>query len=99
MSNLPIGHKIFSHSNFLVLFIVLSSVFSFTITHAQTYTASLYFSPSTGSYTVGNNFSVDVKVNTGGAAINAAEGTVVFNPNDLEVANVSKNNSVFALWT
>jgi len=60
--------------------------------------ASLYLAPSAGTYTTGNTFSVEVKVNSGGVAINAADGTLVFDPNDLEVRSVSKENSVFNLW-
>lgn len=60
--------------------------------------ASLYLSPSTGSYTVGNTFLVQVKVNTGGVAINAADGTLIFDVDDLEVVSISKTDSVFSLW-
>jgi hypothetical protein len=60
--------------------------------------ASLYLSPSTGSYTVGNTFLVQVKVNSGGVAINAADGTLVFDPDKLEVKSISKEDSIFTLW-
>src|SRR4030042_2288349 len=60
--------------------------------------ASLYLSPSTGNYTVGNTFSVQLKVNTGGVAINAADGTLVFDPDKLEITSISKSDSVFSLW-
>ena len=60
--------------------------------------ASLYLAPSSGTYTVGNTFSVEVKVNTGGLAINAADGTIVFNTNNLEVKSISKTGSIFTLW-
>jgi len=33
--------------------------------------ASLYLSPSTGTYSIGNTFSIVIKVNTGGVSINA----------------------------
>jgi len=61
--------------------------------------ASLYLSPSTGTYEVGSNFSVEVKVNTGGQAINAAEATLIFNPAKISVVSISKANSIFSLWT
>ena len=60
--------------------------------------ASLYLSPSSGTYTVGSTFSVRVMVNSGGAAINAAEGALTFNSNELEVMNISKSGSIFNLW-
>lgn len=61
--------------------------------------ASLYLSPQSGTYNLGSSFSVKVKVNSGGQAINAAEGTLVFNTSELEVVSISKSNSIFALWT
>lgn len=60
--------------------------------------ASLYLAPSSGTYTVGNTFSVELKVNSGGVPINAADGTLVFNTTDLEVRSISKDGSVFSLW-
>ncbi|MFH1423700.1 MAG: cohesin domain-containing protein [Candidatus Nealsonbacteria bacterium] len=65
---------------------------------AEAAAASLYLSPSMGTYTVGNTFLVQAKVSTGGAAINAADGTLVFNANDLEVVKITKEESVFSLW-
>ncbi|KPJ56323.1 hypothetical protein AMJ49_05160 [Parcubacteria bacterium DG_74_2] len=60
--------------------------------------ASLYFSPSSGSYSVGQNFSINIKVNTDGAAINAAQSTVYFPSDKLKVVKVSKSNSIFSMW-
>jgi len=65
---------------------------------ARAQNASLYLSPSTGTYTVGNTFLVQVKANSGGAAINAAEGTLIFDPDKLEVKSISKTDSIFTLW-
>jgi hypothetical protein len=59
----------------------------------------LYLSPSGGTYAAGNTFLVRVKVNSGGQPINAAEGTLIFNPNEVQVVNISKNGSIFSLWT
>lgn len=60
--------------------------------------ATLSVVPSTGTYSVGNTFSVTLKVNTEGTAINASEGAISFNPNDLEVKSISKSGSVISLW-
>ena len=88
-------------------FILLGSfcilIFAFCIgaSGANAASASLYLSPSTGNFTVGENFSIAVKVNTGGAAINAAEAVLSF-ASDLgrfEVASISKANSIFTVWT
>ena len=60
--------------------------------------ANLTIAPATGVYTVGQTFTVQIRVDTKGETINAAEGTVSFNANELAVLNVSKG-SVFNLWT
>jgi len=82
-----------------IFFLLIISLLYFGIvSDAQAIGASLYLSPSTGTYTVGNNFSVQVRVNTGGVAINAIDGTLVFNPDKLEVRSVSKSDSILSLW-
>lgn len=60
--------------------------------------ASLYFSPSSGNKAVGSTFSLEIKVNTAGNAINAAEGSIVFDPSKMQVVSVSKVGSIFTLW-
>lgn len=61
--------------------------------------ASLYLNPASASYSLGNTFSVDINVNTGGQPINAAEGSLLFDTNAFEVIEFSKSGSVFTLWT
>lgn len=60
--------------------------------------ATLSVSPETGVYTAGQTFTARVLVNTAGDTINAAEGTLSFNPSEVRVLRVSKG-SVFSLWT
>lgn len=60
--------------------------------------ATLSVSPSTGVYEVGGTFTARVVVNTQGETINAAEGTLQFDPAELTVRSVRKG-SVFNLWT
>ncbi|MBI2063577.1 MAG: hypothetical protein HYT65_01120 [Candidatus Yanofskybacteria bacterium] len=60
--------------------------------------ATLYFSPSSGNFTVGNVFTVNVLVNTENADINNAEATVNFPSGLLEVISISKSGSIFSLW-
>lgn len=64
----------------------------------QAYAATLSVSPGTGVYTAGQTFTARVVVNTSGKAINAADGTLKFNPNELSVVSVSKGTT-FNLWT
>jgi hypothetical protein len=80
---------------FVVLFITL--VFYVTSTSTAE-AASLSLSPSTGVYTANEIFSVRVVVNTGGKPINAADGTLSFNPRELSVVSVNRSGSIFNLW-
>ena len=64
----------------------------------QSFAATLNISPSTGVYTAGQTFTARVVVNTTGANVNAAEGTLAFNPAELSVVRVVKG-SIFSLWT
>ena len=66
-------------------------------THAAE-AATLSVSPGTGVYTSNSSFTVRVVVNSGGKPINAAEGTLSFNPNELSVVSVSRGTSIFNLW-
>jgi hypothetical protein len=60
--------------------------------------ATLSVSPATGVYTAGATFSARVIVNTTGQSINAAEGTLTFNPQELTVVAVDRAGSIFNLW-
>jgi len=60
--------------------------------------ATLSVSPGTGVYTAGQTFTARVVVNTSGQTVNAAEGTLSFNPAELSVVSLSKG-SIFNLWT
>jgi len=60
--------------------------------------ASLQASPNTGVYQLNSTFTVKVAVNSDGQSINAAEGTLKFNPAELSVVSVSRSTSVFNLW-
>lgn len=60
--------------------------------------ASLYFSPSSGGYVIGNTLSVSVYISSTDQAMNAASGVISFPQDKLEVISFSKNGSVFSLW-
>ena len=79
---------------------IITALFSFSYGGtAQAAGASLYLAPSTGTYVIGGKFTVAVKVNSGGQVINAAEGAINYDSTLLEVAGISKNGSIFTLWT
>lgn len=60
---------------------------------------SLYISPGSRSFRVGNTFSIELKVDTAGVFINAAQTIISFPADKLEVLSISKDNSIFTLWT
>lgn len=60
--------------------------------------ATLGFSPASDTVTEGETFAIRLVVNTGGQAINAAEATIDFPKDRLDVKSVSKSGSIFTLW-
>ncbi|MDO8583867.1 MAG: hypothetical protein Q7R83_01680 [bacterium] len=60
--------------------------------------ASLYLSPASGTYTIRQNFTVNVNVASADQAMNALSGTVSFPTDRLQVASISKGGSIMSLW-
>lgn len=77
---------------------ILLAILLWTSFTAVADAASLRLTPSTGVYQAGATFSAQVQVVTGGDPVNAAEGTLKFNSNELSVISVSRNSSIFNLW-
>jgi len=61
--------------------------------------AELSLSPSTAEFPMGGEFSLKVSIDPKGQSVNASDGTVNFDKDVLSVVNVSKDGSVFSLWT
>ena len=68
----------------------------FTTSFAEA--ATLSITPGTGVYSANNTFTVRVQVNTSGQPINAADGTISYNPRELSVISVNRTSSIFNLW-
>jgi hypothetical protein len=79
----------------LVVFLLV--IFSLALP-AFALAASLYFSPDSGSYKTNQTFAVNVYVASTDQAMNAASGIISFPQDKLEVASLSKSNSIFSLW-
>lgn len=62
------------------------------------YAATLSFSPSTPSVSVGNTVALKIYVNSSDKSVNNTEATVGFPVDLLEVSSVTKTSSVFSLW-
>lgn len=83
-----------------IFFVIIGVlVFPLFALRAESQGAALYVHPSLSSYAIGSTISLDIKVNTGGQAINAAQGVLAFDLNAFEVAGLSKSGSIFTLWT
>ncbi len=78
--------------------LAIGFILTFTTYVAEVTAASLLVSPSTGVYPTGSTFSARVVVNTSGSSINAAEGTLKFNPQELAVVAIDRQSSIFNLW-
>lgn len=79
----------------LVALVFLVFLFAVPSAHA----AEVVVSPGTGSYTVGQNFTVTLQVNPLGKSVNAVEAKLAFDATKFSVVSVSKTGSVFSLWT
>jgi hypothetical protein len=60
--------------------------------------ATLKITPASGTYTVGQNFSVTVAASSSAQALNAVSGALGFSKDSMEIVSVSKTNSIFNLW-
>jgi hypothetical protein len=64
----------------------------------QTYAAILQLLPTGNSWSIGDTFAADVKIDTKGANINAAQATITFPSTILQVTSIDKTNSAFSFW-
>ncbi|MBI4158060.1 MAG: hypothetical protein HY505_00330 [Candidatus Yanofskybacteria bacterium] len=60
--------------------------------------ASLYVSPLQEDPRAGTNFTLTIKTDSLAEPINAINGRLTFNPDKLEIINVSKVGSIFNIW-
>lgn len=84
--------------NFLLKYLLKSSILLVLLVPNIILAATLTISPETGVYTLGSTFSVNVRVNTAGSPINAADGTIKFDPSVLNVVSANRSSSIFNLW-
>jgi hypothetical protein len=60
--------------------------------------ASLFVSPRSGTYSVGDTFSVGIVVEASDTPFNAVSGSLTFPTGAVEVVSLSKTSSVISLW-
>ncbi|MBI5742654.1 MAG: hypothetical protein HZA25_02355 [Candidatus Niyogibacteria bacterium] len=78
----------------LSAFVIASFIFS----ASSTYAATLSISPEAKSLKIGEEFNFDLNLNTEGAEVNAAQATVQFPTDLLELVGVNRSGSVFNFW-
>ena len=59
---------------------------------------SLFLSPLNGTYAVKDTFELQVRVDSGGRAVNAIEAELAFDPRSLAVDHVSTEGSIIGSW-
>ncbi len=82
----------------IIFCLILFSTFYFLFSGAIADAATLYFSPSSGSYAIGSTLSVNIYVSSANQAMNAASGVISFPQDKLEIISLSKSGSIFTLW-
>jgi len=60
--------------------------------------ANMSFSPSSGTYEVGDILSVDIVLSSNDKATNAVSGTITFPKDKLNIVSLSKSGSIISLW-
>ena len=83
--------------SYLIMAIMLFAATFFLPTAASASTISI--SPASGSYQSGQTFTTNIRVQPQGNDVNAVEASMSFDRNVLEVVNLSRDGSVFSLWT
>ncbi len=58
--------------------------------------ASLYLTPTTGTFPIGEQFVVEVRIDTGGSSVGTADAVIAYNPEDLRFESVSDDGSIFS---
>ena len=91
---------LYLRKNFLypLLIALLATVF-FAFSSSLALAADLTLSPSAGSYSAGQTFTVALRAVPNGDNINAVEAALSFNPAVISVVSINKDGSAFSLWT
>ncbi len=77
---------------------LLTSLFIFFSFATSALAADLVITPTSGSYSVGQNFVVSIKVSSPDQSANAFSGEVSYPVDKLKVQSISKTNSIINFW-
>jgi len=64
--------------------------------HSAHADASLSLTPATGIYPIGEPFTVEVRLDSGGSEVGSADLTLAYEPSDIEYVGVSDDGSIFS---
>ena len=82
----------------LIAFFAINLLPILTLT-AKAAEATLYLTPSSGEYNVGETLTLKVMLNSGGSpGVNASEGSLKFDSEYLNVSSLSDDGTIFKLW-
>lgn len=87
--------KIISYKNLLKTFL-FSLVF--LISSSFAYAANIVLQPSSGSYSAGSTFSVNVSISGNTDPINGVSANITFSNDTLELTSISKTGSIMTMW-
>lgn len=88
-----ICHTTFKIALACVTTLACGYAFAVSSVHAS---ASLFFSPSTAIYPIGEAFTVDVRVDSVGTEVGTVDLTVAYDANDLSFVSFSSEGSIFS---
>lgn len=80
---------------FLITFFVAGFLFSTSSAYAS---SEVGFIANTQSIKAGDSFNIDLKISALKTSINTVDGTVIYDPNKLEIKEINTDNSVLSLW-
>lgn len=79
--------------------VVVAALILLVVHPTALFAAGYTFSPATGSYQQGAQFSVRLMINPSGTPVNSGEATIRFDASKLAVSSISTNGSPFTIWT
>jgi hypothetical protein len=89
-----------SKNSYIFLLALLFTSLSFlVISPTQAQAASVYFSPSSGQFKIGDSVTVNLYIDSAKDTIDALSGAVSFTQDTLQVASLSRSGSILNLWT
>ena len=79
---------------------ILTFIFTaaFIVMPGATQAAELYVKPEKDAVSIGEKFTANIKIDSEGIGINAAQATLEYNKDILEIISTDKTGSIFEFW-